>query len=174
MAPCSFVWCPRWSVLLQLSASVRSCPRTSRGSQGETIHRAIESPRIDRRGNLEPHLEQIPVEISREEIRLPGHELTFLFHGPAGRFDGTRRIVDRARIDQSKSEVRDPGTFPNTRRRRFEHDDIARARRLTLHETVAAIDGDHSKYALVKRERAIDIAHAEREVRQPMGADWLR
>jgi hypothetical protein len=43
---------------------------------------------------------------------------------------------------------------------------------LTLHEAVIAMDGDHSKHALL--EARFDVAHAQRDVHQPMGANWLR
>ena len=62
-----------------------------------------------------------------------------------------------------------PPDLPGALRFLFEHDDVARARRLQLHETVLPVDLDRAEDRPVERRRAIDVAHREGHMRQAVG-----
>jgi len=127
------------------------------------------SSRIGGSGKLVPDLDEVAIEIAREEIRLPGHELSLFGDRTARMADALGRVVDVLGFDETKTEVRDAGALSHRSCRPLEHNHVVRARRLRLDEVVAAIHGDHAEHRLVEGKRALGICHAERDVAQTVG-----
>jgi len=124
--------------------------------------------RINPRRELVPDLEQIAIAVARVQVRLAWTKITLLLDHSTGGNHALRCRVDRRRVDETKSKMRDSAGLADVALASLKHQHVARAGRLRLDELVPAIHGDHAEHRFIKAERALDIGHRECEVREPV------
>jgi hypothetical protein len=84
----------------------------------------------------------------------------------SGALDCAGGAVDVSSVGQSKSKVLDSATATDVLCPFFEHEYVARPRRLRLQEILFAVDREHPEHIVIELKRSLQIAHGEREVGQ--------
>ena len=110
-------------------------------------------------GKLIPDLDLVPIGVGEEDVRLPGTELTAVLDPSPGALDGRGSPINVAGVGEAEPEVLDPAGETNAVGALFEHEYIARPRRLGLEKMGLSIDGQHSEDIVVELERSVQIAH---------------
>src|SRR2546423_2112057 len=122
-------------------------------------------------GFLEPDFDPVSVEISGEQIGLPGNELAALKNLAPCVPHGFRGGLDVFGINEAEPEMRDAFHLADMPPVLLEHDHVAATGRLRLNHSRFAVHRSDAQNSLVKLEGTIRIADGQPAVRQPIGPD---
>jgi hypothetical protein len=101
----------------------------------------------------------------REEKGLAWAELALVDDHTTRRPHAFRRLRDVGGVNEPETEMRHVAGA-SAGRLALEHEDVASARGLRLHEIWSAKDGDHSENGFVERKSSLDVLDAEGDMRE--------